>query len=169
MIWQDSVFQVLVEGFPTRMGHDGAVIAEQLVDGGDLGQKSGSGFYSYGTDDNGRRTRVPVAKAQQLIDAARGPVVELSDQDILDRMMIPLCMEAVRCLEDGIADSAAEVDMGLILGLGFPRFRGGALRYIDSLGVAEFCSRVERHAGQGALYQTTEGLRQRAASGETFF
>ena len=71
--------EVMVEGFPERMGHDGAVIAEQLVEGGDLGQKSGCGFYSYGTDDNGRRTREPSARAQQLIDAAKGPAVELSD------------------------------------------------------------------------------------------
>ncbi|WP_026291602.1 fatty acid oxidation complex subunit alpha FadB [Marinobacterium rhizophilum] len=161
--------QVMIEGFPERMGHDGTCIAEQLLAADCLGQKNGRGFYEYGVDDNGRRTRVAAATAQQLIDEAQGPVQELSDQDIVDRMMIPLCMEAVRCLEDGIADSAAEVDMGLILGLGFPRFRGGALRYIDSLGAAEFCQRVERHAGQGALYQTTEGLRERAARNETFF
>jgi 3-hydroxyacyl-CoA dehydrogenase/enoyl-CoA hydratase/3-hydroxybutyryl-CoA epimerase/enoyl-CoA isomerase len=145
------------------------VIAKQLVDSGDLGQKSGRGFYTYGTDENGRRTREPSATAQRLIDEARGPVQALSDQDIVDRLMIPLCMEAVRCLEDGIADSAAEVDMGLILGLGFPRFRGGALRYVDSLGAAEFCARVERHAGSGPLYRVTDGLRERAGKGETFF
>jgi 3-hydroxyacyl-CoA dehydrogenase/enoyl-CoA hydratase/3-hydroxybutyryl-CoA epimerase/enoyl-CoA isomerase len=161
--------QVMIEGFPERMGHDGAVIAKQLVDGGDLGQKSGRGFYTYGADENGRRTREPSATAQRLIDEARGPVQALSDQDIVDRLMIPLCMEAVRCLEDGIADSAAEVDMGLILGLGFPRFRGGALRYVDSLGAAEFCARVERHAGSGPLYRVTDGLRERAGKGETFF
>ncbi|GGO81457.1 fatty acid oxidation complex subunit alpha [Marinobacterium nitratireducens] len=161
--------EVMIEGFPERMGHDGAVICEQLVEGGDLGQKSGSGFYTYGTDENGRRTREPSDRAQQLIDAAKGPVVELSDQDIIDRMMIPMCMEAVRCLEDGIADTAAEVDMGLILGLGFPRFRGGALRYVDSLGLQNFCDLVERHAGSGPLYRVTDGLREKAAKGERFF
>ncbi|NVK42928.1 MAG: fatty acid oxidation complex subunit alpha FadB [Oceanospirillaceae bacterium] len=160
---------VMIEGFPARMGHDGAVIAGQLVEGGDLGQKSGSGFYTYGTDDTGRRTREPSARAQQLIDAAKGPALELSDQDIVDRMMIPMCMEAVRCLEDGIAETAAEVDMGLILGLGFPRFRGGALRYIDSLGLQSFCELVERHAASGELYRVTDGLRKRAAKGQTFF
>ncbi len=161
--------KVMIEGFPARMGHDGTCIAEQLLAADCLGQKNGRGFYEYGVDDNGGRTRVAAGKAQQLIDAAKGPVVELSDADIVDRMMIPLCMEAVRCLEDGIADSAAEVDMGLILGLGFPRFRGGPLRYIDSLGAAEFCARVERHAAQGGLYQLTDGLRQRAASRQSFF
>ncbi len=161
--------KVMIEGFPQRMGHDGVCIAEQLLTSDCLGQKNGRGFYDYGVDENGRRTKVAAARAQQLIDAAKGPALELSDQDILDRMMIPLCMEAVRCLEDGIADTAAEVDMGLILGLGFPRFRGGALRYIDSLGAAEFCARVERHAASGELYQVTEGLRARALGGETFF
>ncbi|MFC6672204.1 3-hydroxyacyl-CoA dehydrogenase NAD-binding domain-containing protein [Marinobacterium aestuariivivens] len=161
--------RVMIEGFPERMGHDGPCIADHLVQAGSLGQKSGRGFYAYGVDESGRRTREPSAQAQQLIDAAKGPAVELSDQDILDRMMIPMCLEAVRCLEDGIAETAAEVDMGLILGLGFPRFRGGALRYIDSLGLQTFCERVERHAGSGPLYRVTDGLRQRAGKGETFF
>ncbi|MFX9454200.1 fatty acid oxidation complex subunit alpha FadB, partial [Acinetobacter baumannii] len=58
---------------------------------------------------------------------------EVTDEDIVNFMMIPLCLETVRCLEDGIVETAAEADMGLIYGIGFPPFRGGALRYIDSI------------------------------------
>ena len=83
--------------------------------------------------------------------------------------MIPLCLETVRCLEDGIVDSAAEADMGLVLGLGFPRFRGGALRYIQNLGLAEFAARAERHARHGELYRLTTDFRARLQSGQRYY
>ena len=84
-------------------------------------------------------------------------------------MMTALCLEAVRCLEDGIVSSAAEVDMGLLLGLGYPRFRGGALRFIDNMGVAAFCEMADKYAELGPLYHPTEGLRAMAQSGKTFY
>jgi len=59
--------------------------------------------------------------------------------------------------------------MGLIMGIGFPPFRGGALRYIDSLGVAEFCEMADKYADLGALYEPTKGLREMAKSGKKFF
>jgi 3-hydroxyacyl-CoA dehydrogenase / enoyl-CoA hydratase / 3-hydroxybutyryl-CoA epimerase / enoyl-CoA isomerase len=95
--------------------------------------------------------------------------IEVSDEDIINWMMIPLCMETVRCLEDGIVETAAEADMGLIYGIGFPPFRGGALRYIDSIGVAEFVALADKYADLGALYHPTEKLREMAKNGQTFF
>ena len=60
--------------------------------------------------------------------------------------------------------------MALIYGIGFPPFRGGALRYIESMGVEVFVSQAERLAEElGPLYAPTEKLRQMAASGETFY
>jgi 3-hydroxyacyl-CoA dehydrogenase/enoyl-CoA hydratase/3-hydroxybutyryl-CoA epimerase/enoyl-CoA isomerase len=84
-------------------------------------------------------------------------------------MMIPLCLETVRCLEDGIVETAAEADMGLIYGIGFPPFRGGALRYIDSIGVAEFVALADKYADLGPLYTPTAKLREMAANGQKFF
>ncbi len=80
--------------------------------------------------------------------------IEVSDEDIINWMMIPLCMETVRCLEDGIVETAAEADMGLIYGIGFPPFRGGALRYIDSIGVAEFVALADKYADLGGAGMT---------------
>ncbi len=94
---------------------------------------------------------------------------EVTDEDIINWMMIPLCMETVRCLEDGIVETAAEADMGLIYGIGFPPFRGGALRYIDSIGVAEFVALADQYAELGALYQPTAKLREMARNGQSFF
>ncbi|MGB2130976.1 MAG: 3-hydroxyacyl-CoA dehydrogenase family protein, partial [Marinobacterium sp.] len=161
--------RVLQQGYGERMAHDGDLIAEKLLDAGSRGQKSGAGFYVYGQGERGPRSRQPSAQAQSLIDASAGEPLSLSDEEILERMMIPLCLEAVRCLDEGVVDSPAEVDMGLILGLGFPRFRGGALRYIDSLGLDQFAARAEFHQSCGALYQLTEGFRARQRTGQRFY
>jgi 3-hydroxyacyl-CoA dehydrogenase/enoyl-CoA hydratase/3-hydroxybutyryl-CoA epimerase/enoyl-CoA isomerase len=160
---------VMVEGFPERMSHDGETVAEAMVRGGRLGQKNGRGFYRYSVDERGKRIKEAEKSVYGLIESMTTARPEVSDTEIAERMMIPLCLEAVRCLEEGIADSAAEVDMGLVLGLGFPRFRGGPLRYIDTLGIEVFCQLVEKHQAQGPLYRLTEGFGQRRASQETFF
>ena len=92
-----------------------------------------------------------------------------SEQEIVDRMMIPMCLETARCLEEGIVESSVAADMGLIWGIGFPPFRGGALRYIDTIGIEKFCQSADGYAALGEPYRPTEKLRARAAKGEMFF
>ena len=67
------------------------------------------------------------------------------------------------------AESAADADMGLVYGIGFPPFRGGALRYIDTIGVAEFVAITDKYAEFGAMYAPTEKLREMAKNGQKFF
>ena len=94
---------------------------------------------------------------------------EFSQDEIVARMMVPMCIETVRCVEEHIVDSPAAADMGLIWGVGFPPFRGGALRYIDSLGMDAFIDIADRYASLGNAYQVTEGMRAMAADGRRFF
>ena len=89
-------------------------------------------------DKRGKPKKVIDPVAYDLLKSIVTEQREVTDEDIINFMMIPLCLETVRYLEDGIVDSAAEADMGLIYGIGFPPFRGGTLRYIDTVGVAEF-------------------------------
>ncbi|MGI1668683.1 MAG: fatty acid oxidation complex subunit alpha FadB [Neptuniibacter sp.] len=159
--------KVMQEGFADRMGHDGDVIAEALHEAGFLGQKSGQGFYEYGTDVSGRRYKEPSRFALEL--CASDSAIEINDQEIIGRMMIPMCLEAVRCLEEGVVETPAEVDMGLILGLGFPRFRGGALRYIDTVGLDVFIANAKSNQEHGALYSVPVSLSDRAKANRTFF
>ena len=93
----------------------------------------------------------------------------MTDEDIVNFMMIPLCLETVRCLEDGIVETAAEAVMGLIYGIGFPPFRGGALRYIDSIGVAEFVALADKYAQLGALCHRPRSCSEMAKNGQKFF
>ncbi|HYQ38586.1 MAG TPA: fatty acid oxidation complex subunit alpha FadB, partial [Pseudomonas sp.] len=124
---------------------------------------------AYEGGKGGKPVKVADPGVAELLRPLVGETRELSDEEIVAIMLLPLCLETVRCLEEGIVASAAEADMGLVYGIGFPPFRGGALRYIDSLGLAEFVALADRHADLGPLYQPTAGLRERAASGRKFF
>ncbi len=160
---------VMAEGFPDRMKDERRSAVDALYEADRLGQKNGKGFYTYETDKRGKPKKV----VDEAVAEVLAPIIyeqrEVSDEDIINWMMIPLCLETVRCLEDGIVETAAEADMGLIYGIGFPLFRGGALRYIDSIGVAEFVALADKYADLGALYHPTEKLREMAKNGQTFF
>jgi len=160
---------VMAEGFPDRMKDDRKTAVDALYEANRLGQKNGKGFYSYETDKRGKPKKVVDDSVQSVL----APIVyeqrDVTDEDIINFMMIPLCLETVRCLEDNIVETAAEADMGLIYGIGFPPFRGGALRYIDSIGVAEFVALADKYADLGPLYHPTAKLREMAANGQRFY
>lgn len=166
--------EVMAEGFPERMGSlggDGGKSAIQAMFENDrLGQKNAKGFYAYEEDKKGKPKKVSDEAAIELVKGVAKESREFSDDDIIARMMVPLCLETVRCLEDGIVGSAAEADMALIYGIGFPPFRGGALRYIDAMGVAAFVELADGLAEElGPLYAPTEKLREMAKAGESFY
>jgi 3-hydroxyacyl-CoA dehydrogenase/enoyl-CoA hydratase/3-hydroxybutyryl-CoA epimerase/enoyl-CoA isomerase len=160
---------VMAEGYPDRMADNVRTAADVMYDEGRLGQKTGKGFYSYETDKKGKPKKVVDQQAYELIKPVVQENREFADEEIVEIMMVPLCLETVRCLEDGIVESAADADMGLIYGIGFPPFRGGALRYIDTLGVAEFVAIADKYADFGPMYAPTEKLRDMAKNGKKFF
>ena len=160
---------VMAAGFPDRMQEPGPSALDALYQTKRLGQKNDQGFYAYTADKRGK----PLKSVDDDVKALLEPVMtdrrDWTDEEIVQLMMLPLCLEAVRCLEEGIVETAAEVDMGLIYGIGFPPFHGGALRYIDTLGVANFVALADRYASQGPLYQPTTKLREMAAAGQSFY
>ncbi|WP_312935458.1 fatty acid oxidation complex subunit alpha FadB [Pseudomonas sp.] len=160
---------VMAEGFPDRMKDERRTAIDALYDAKRLGQKNGKGFYAYETDKRGKPKKVADPSVLDVLKPVIYEQRELSDDDIINWMMIPLCLEVVRCLEDGIVETAAEADMGLVYGIGFPPFRGGALRYIDSVGVAEFVALADQYADLGPLYHPTAKLREMAQNGQRFF
>jgi len=83
--------------------------------------------------------------------------------------MIPMCIETVRCLEEGIVSGPADADIGLIYGIGFPPFRGGILHYMDTIGMQQFNQMCEQYAALGPLYHPTDGMKEMAKAGRSFF
>jgi 3-hydroxyacyl-CoA dehydrogenase/enoyl-CoA hydratase/3-hydroxybutyryl-CoA epimerase/enoyl-CoA isomerase len=161
--------EVMAEGFPERMKRDEKTILNVMDEQGRLGQKNDTGFYRYEEDRKGKPKKVVDESTYDLIKPLIKETSELSDDDIIARMMVPLCLETVRCLEDGIVETPAEADMALIYGIGFPPFRGGALRYIDAMGVKAFVELADSLAELGPLYGATDKLRDMAAKGERFY
>lgn len=160
---------VMAEGFPDRMKRDGKTVLNVMYESGRLGQKNDTGFYKYEEDRKGKPKKVNDETTDALIQPLLKETRELTDEQIIARMMVPLCLETVRCLEDGIVETPAEADMALIYGIGFPPFRGGALRYIDALGVQAFVELADSLAELGPLYAVTDKLREMAKDGKKFY
>jgi len=94
-----------------------------------LGRKGGGGFYRY---EKGREKGTDPA-IYEVLGSVLPPTRELDEKEIRMRLLMPMVNEAARILEEGIARSAADVDLAMIMGTGFPPFRGGLLRFADTL------------------------------------
>ncbi|HJS15173.1 MAG TPA: fatty acid oxidation complex subunit alpha FadB [Rheinheimera sp.] len=160
---------VMAAGFPTRMGKVENDPVALMYQAQRYGQKNGVGFYAYSKDAKGKPKKDSDAVSYDLLAKAGASGVEFSADDIIARCMVPMINEVIRCLEEGIVASAAEADMGLIYGLGFPPFRGGPLRYADTIGLANFVALADKYAHLGEIYQVTDKTRAMAASGAVFY
>ena len=165
--------KVLADGFPDRMKADYTGPTEALFKADRLGQKNGKGFYKYVADDSGRKRKTADDEVKDIlaphVDAAAPGSVDFTAEEIRDRLMLAMCNEVARCIDEKIVASPEEADMALIMGLGFPRFRGGALRYIDQIGLKEYVALCDRYAHLGKAYEAPQILREMAAKGERFF
>ncbi|MGD9683195.1 MAG: 3-hydroxyacyl-CoA dehydrogenase family protein, partial [Candidatus Obscuribacterales bacterium] len=72
------------------------------------------------------------------------PVDEAKALEIQDRLILPMIDEAARCLEEKVVRKARDIDLAIIIGAGFPPFRGGLLRYADELGIDYVVQGLER-------------------------
>ena len=95
--------------------------------------------------------------------------IDITDEEIISRMMLPMIIEASRCLEDKIVESPVEVDMGLLLGLGFPPFRAGALKYADSIGLKNLEEASKKFLELGKLYELTPFMKSLAVENKTYY
>ncbi|WP_040624932.1 fatty acid oxidation complex subunit alpha FadB [Moraxella macacae] len=168
---------VMAEGFPDRMKPDFKGSIAHLFEHDRLGQKNGLGFYKYETDKKGKPKKSVDDNTYQLLkDVQDNPNSDnqnnkqnFSNEQIIDRMMLAFCNETVRCLEDNIVATPAEADMAMLMGLGFPPFRGGPCRYIDQLGLDNYLSLCDKYAHLGKAYEAPDLVRQMAKEGKTFY
>lgn len=160
---------VMAQGFPERMGKDGKDVIDALFESDRYGQKNGSGFYQYSVDKKGRPKKAFSDDVLSVIAPVCAEPQDFDEQTIIQRMMIPMINEVVLCLEEGIIASPQEADMALVYGLGFPPFRGGVFRYLDSVGIAEFVAMAQQYAELGAMYLPPKMLVDMAEKGDSFY
>lgn len=153
---------VLAHAYPDRAIP--VPMLKDMVDAKMLGQKSGTGFRKLG----GKRPEPNPAFAAILEKyRAAGPVPDA--HDITDRLFLPMLLEATRVVEEGIVREPGDADMGLILGIGFPPFRGGILRWCDTEGADKILERLKRFESLGKRFEPTETLLRHARTGEKFY
>jgi 3-hydroxyacyl-CoA dehydrogenase/enoyl-CoA hydratase/3-hydroxybutyryl-CoA epimerase/enoyl-CoA isomerase len=155
--------RVIDAAFPDRSVQ--TRLLTELVRMGRLGQKTGAGFYSYAKGSRGADDPVTINMVKKYRTADRA----ISPEELTDRLFLPMLTEASRVLEEGIVRDPADVDMGLILGIGFPAAKGGLLRWADSLGLAEVLKKLQKYEHLGKRFQATEQMKRLAAAGKGFY
>lgn len=164
------VSDVISAGYPERMPHIENDSFRLMKAEGRLGQKNGKGFYEYTPDDNGRLQKHTSAEAHELLKQIQpNGRKDVSVEEIQQRMMLAMITEAVHCLEDKVVNSAEELDTALLMGVGFPRDKGGAIRYADSLGAKAILEQCEQYRHLGTQYEPTATIRKLAETGGSFY
>ncbi len=145
---------VLEAAFGERTGSTAGLVAA-MVDAGRLGRKNGRGFYRY-------RNGKPTAVDQEVYDLTRAASRrDLPPETLQERMVLAMVNEAVICLEEGIVRGPRDIDVAMVMGTGFPPFRGGLLRHADSVGIPLVADQLSRLAdAHGERFRPAAMLQQ---------
>jgi 3-hydroxyacyl-CoA dehydrogenase len=131
------------QAIPGLPDHPSTHVADQLVEMGRLGQKSGAGFYRY---DPETRQRIEDSQVETMIraeaDALGIEQKSFSDGEIVERVIYPLINEGAQLLDEGIAQRPGDIDIVYIYGYGFPAHRGGPMFYGSMIGMDKVYSRI---------------------------
>jgi 3-hydroxyacyl-CoA dehydrogenase len=137
-------------------GLEGSDAMQKIFDQGLHGRKNGRGFYRY-PDNKKKGRKQPNEEVYELLGGHERQLLPASE--IQDRLALLMVNEAVYCLEEGIISSPRDGDLGAILGLGFPPFRGGPFRHADAVGRGKIVARLEVLAAEhGKRFEPAEKL-----------
>jgi 3-hydroxyacyl-CoA dehydrogenase len=147
--------------------------ADRLCELGRYGQKTGAGWYDYVP---GKRDAIPSPVVDDLLAKHRESMGakkrDISDEEIVHRLVFSLVNEAAHLLEEGIAQRASDVDMVYLTGYGFPIWRGGPMCYADTLGLFNVVQAMNRFAknpmDDGAFWTPAPLLARLVAEGKSF-
>jgi len=118
-------------------------VADVLAEMGRFGQKTGAGFYNYDAETRKHSTATEVVEIIEREAAAFGiERREISDNEIVDRLVYGLVNEGMRIVEEGIAQRPGDIDIVYVYGYGFPATRGGPMHYADAVGIRNVYERV---------------------------
>lgn len=160
---------VLADALGVRMTPSEAM--RRVVTAGRLGRKGRSGFYKY--DPSGKKGDVDNSIYQIIGATARAKAdqhVAIPADEMVRRCVLAMVNEAARCLQEGILRSVRDGDVGAVFGIGFPPFRGGPFRYVDTVGVASIVRQLqELNSRHPPRFEAAELLVEMAKGGKTFY
>lgn len=161
-----KVAKILENSYGSRMATP-AFLEEMHKMTGLLGKKTGKGFYLH-----------PSLKLNQLLlDNLKAwqtknniQPKQIDSKEIEMRLLCALINEASRCIDENVVKNAIYLDMAMIMGTGFPPFRGGVLRYADEIGLIKVFEILQRYAKEnGQRYEPSEKLLQMVERKQTFY
>ena len=160
-----KVLKIFKKSFGARI--EVAECMTLLEKSGRLGKKNAKGFYKY--DAAGFRSDVDQSIYSDL--NLKTPTNPLSNKECMERGVFAMINEcALALLEDHIVETPNEVDLAMIMGTGFPPFRGGLLKYADSVGSQYVVDQLEVYASKGRVrLKPTTPLKQMAKTGRKFY
>ncbi|EBA16890.1 enoyl-CoA hydratase/isomerase/3-hydroxyacyl-CoA dehydrogenase [Roseobacter sp. SK209-2-6] len=144
--------------------------ADKMCEAGNFGQKTGKGYYVY---EAGKRGGTPNPEVSDLIAAERAEQGitprAFTDEEILNRYMAAMVNEAAKVVGEGIARRPLDVDMTLLFGYGFPRYRGGPLKWADIQGLDKILNNIKSYAEEDAYFwEAAPLLETLVAEGRSF-
>jgi 3-hydroxyacyl-CoA dehydrogenase/enoyl-CoA hydratase/3-hydroxybutyryl-CoA epimerase len=149
------------------VAHPAETIVEKMVELGRPGRLKGAGFFDY--DEAGKRTGLWPGLAEHFPVSGDPAAVDLHELE--ERMLVIEAVESARCVEEGVLITAADANIGSIMGIGFPPWTGGVLQYVNGFpgGVAAFVARADEFTSKyGSRFEPNPLLRKKAENGETF-
>ena len=162
-----KVGKVMADAFPDRMRSHAILHRLQVTER--LGRKSGSGFYRY--QDGERKGPDEKLRGELgLTPTGEGESPVYDDDYLVMRCLYPMVNEASRALAEGIVGSPEDGDLALVMGIGWPPFRGGLLRWADEVGVPEIVERLSHWATLiDPRFAPSGALKERARAGGGFY
>jgi 3-hydroxyacyl-CoA dehydrogenase len=128
-------------------------ISDRLCERGWFGQKTGRGFYLY---PEGSRSGTPDPEVESIIDAerARAGITPRSftAEEIMRRYMAAMINEGANVVHERIALRPLDVDVTFLYGYGFPRYRGGPMKYADMVGLPKILADIREFAKEDPLF-----------------
>ncbi len=146
-------------------------IGDRICEQGRYGQKTGKGWYLY---EAGNRKPIPDPAVDKIIEDYRKEIGvkprQISDEEIVERLIYALVNEAANILEEGIALRASDIDMVYLTGYGFPAYRGGPMFYASTVGLPKVVEAIKRFQKgyKGGEWKLAPLLERLAKDGRSF-
>ena len=142
-----------------------AAMYERLSDLDYYGKKSKKGFFLY--DDRGRKLEIN----KDILKYLPARNIKMSEEEIQERVVIPMINEAATVLQDQVVRTVEEIDLGVVFGIGFPRFRGGLFKYADSRGLDNILKVLDQYAQEldAKRFEACSLIRELGKKKRTFY
>ncbi len=166
-----KVAKILEEGYGQRMKVARLLQEIHQIYPDLLGKKSGVGFYNYALSNKKPTVNPQIAQIMKKLRKDHSiPLYYSNEEKIIDRCILMMANEAAKCIEEGVVENPQFLDMAMIMGAGFPAFRGGILKYVDSRGIHEVVERLKRFEDRiGERFEVSQLLKDMDKSSSRFY